>query len=52
MMKKQQKYRIATDKQDIFWVQELRNGTWCDRFGGGKGKSGLEACEEWIAKQE
>ena len=52
-MTKQQQYRIVCNEKDDFFRVERKDRTVpCPVFVGGKGKAGLEACEEWIAKHE
>lgn len=51
-MTKQQKFRIVADLKGFFCVEELSNGIWCKRFIAGKGQTGLELAEEWIANKK
>lgn len=48
-MTKQQKYRIVANTENYFYVLEIKTGAW--PYEGGYGQTGLEACEEWLAKQ-
>lgn len=48
-MTKQQKYRIVSNTENYFYVLEIETGAW--PYEGGYGQTGLEACEEWLAKQ-
>ena len=51
-MTKQQKYRIVADLKGFFCVEELSNGIWYKRFIAGKGQTGLELAEEWLAHRK
>lgn len=51
-MTKQKKYRIVADTENWFYVECDINGIgWTQVICLGQGQAGLEACEEWIAKQ-
>ena len=51
-MTKQQQYRIVANTENVFRVERKDSIAPHPVFVGGKGKAGLEACEEWIAKHE
>ena len=52
MVNKQQKYRIVADMAGFFCVEESMNGIWYKRFIAGKGQTGLELAEEWLANKK
>ena len=51
-MANKKKYRIVTDHDNIFCVEELKQQTWCLVFRALHGKAGLELAEEWIENRK
>lgn len=52
-MKKKQECRIVADTENRFYVERNINGIgWTRVVCHGKGQAGLEACQDWLAKQQ